>query len=146
MKRVIHKVAFGKSKHFISISYTEGSDDKVLECNEVYSGSFKRCMNEMMDNLQAYLGWDKYKMIVRVCDNITFATAKGMPKVVFSAVLLSNFQRMGIGITIDKTTDADEVNGEEPSKKVMLINSIENVRRQCENYLDGEREQGELVL
>lgn len=150
--RIVHKVSFGKGTHLISISYSENKDDKVLESDEMYSDKFKAELALLRGAVQIVMKWDAKVMQVRTVDKIVFATEKKPASFTFRACMADDawgWQSFGVGMTLRKLNENDlvELNGKMvPSDYAKMTNCIEEIRKCCENYLEGERAEPEPEL
>ena len=150
--RIVHKVSFGKGTHLISISYSERLDDKVLESDEMYSKQFKAALGNLRGAVQTVMKWDAKTMLVSTVDKIVFETEKKPASITFRASLADDaygWQSFGVGMALRKLNENDfvELNGiTVPSDYAKLTNCIEEIRKCCENYLEGERAEPEPEL
>ena len=72
--RIIKKVVFAKGKHFISISYEEGQNSKVLESDGIYNDSFAKKIKSLSAKLSEFLSLTA-GCSIRI-KGITFSTEK----------------------------------------------------------------------
>ena len=119
--RIIKKVVFAKGKHFISISYEEGQNSKVLESDGIYNDSFAKKI-KLSEFLSLTAGCS-----IRI-KGITFATEKQRPVISF-VVIYENLQFVNMNLKL--------INGERKSAQDFISFVIEEIRTCCDEYLGG---------